>query len=107
MLEPIEEAESVDYVLPSSIVSPGVGIFLALISLASLITFSVLYMGKHLKKHTVYLMITGCLGLGTALSLFTISTSLSIADEKVKNQQQELTAVNNVFDGFNGIIKLP
>lgn len=91
-----------DYVLPSSFISPVVGIFLALFSLASLMTFACLYMNKHSKKkHTICLMITGCLGLGTALSLFTISTSLSIADDKAKHQHQEMTIVDNVFDGFS------
>ena len=91
-----------DYVLPSSIISPIVGVCLALFSLASLIAFACLYMNRHSKKkRTVCLMITGCLGLGTALSLFTISTSLSIADDKAKHQQQGMTIVDNVFDGFS------
>lgn len=97
-----------EYVLPSSIISPVVGILLALISLASLLAFSCLYMNRHSKKkRTICLMVTGCLGLGTALSLFTISTSLSIADNKAKTQYQELTIVDNIFDGFNGIAAKP
>lgn len=97
-----------EYVLPSSVISPGVGVFLALISLVSLVAFSCLYMNRHSKKkRTICLMVTGCLGLGTALSLFTITTSLSIADNKIKNQYQELTTVNNIFDGFNGLVEKP
>lgn len=96
-----------EYVLPSSIISPGVGVLLALVSLASLFAFACIYMNKHYKKHTICLMVTGCLGLGTALSLFTITTSLSIADNKAKSQYQELTTVKNIFDGFNGLVEKP
>ena len=97
-----------EYVLPSSIISPGVGVLLALVSLASLLVFSCLYLNRHSKKkRTICLMVSGCLGLGTALSLFTISTSLSIADNKAKTQYQELTTVKNIFDGFNGLAEKP
>lgn len=92
-----------DYVLPSSTVSPSVSIFLALISIAAFFCFTRFYMSKNRKKWFFVLAATSCLGIGSALSLFTISMSLSIADDKARGQYEELITVNNMLDGVSGL----
>lgn len=87
-----------DYVLPSSTVSPLAGLCLAFISLASITIFALSSIPKEYKNRFLILMTFGCLGVGTALSLFTIGVSLHIADDKAKANYTELNTGRMVFD---------